>query len=308
MDGLRSLSEDVAELVETIHPAVGHVRTLQNSRRALGGGSAVVADANGHLLTNSHVIRGATAVEVDLGDGVARLADIRGDDPSTDLAVLAVSGEEPPHVALGDSNALRAGELVIAIGSPFGLERTVTLGIVSALGRTLPSPTGRTIEGVIQTDALLNPGNSGGPLVSVYGTVVGINTALHRGGQGLSFAVPANTAKFVMDEVLRHGRVRRAFLGIGAEEVLLSRKVALQHGLERPRGVAVKKVASGSPAATARLLPGDVIVQFAWHRTETVSDLHRLLVGELIGQRVQIGVLRGAGWVELEAAPAELAA
>ncbi len=206
MSSLRAFSDDVAAVVDAVSPAVLHVRTLLSGRRHLGGGSGVVVTPDGYALTNSHVIQDATAIEVELSDGRSVLADVVGDDPATDLALLRLpegcevdSGAGGPAAGglpfaeLGDSNALRVGDLVVAVGCPFGLARTVTLGIVSALGRNLASPAGRSIEGVIQTDALLNPGNSGGPLVDAEGRVIGINTVMHLGGPGLCFAVPSNT-------------------------------------------------------------------------------------------------------------------
>jgi len=307
MRTLRDLSDQVAELVEAIQPAVAHVRTLRSRGSRLGGGSAVVVDEGGHLFTNSHVVAGATGVEVDFGDGRVQIADVAGDDPSTDLALLRLPEPAPAHVELADSNRVRAGDWVVAVGSPFGLARTVTLGIVSALGRTLPSRTGRSIEGVLQTDALLNPGNSGGPLVNAEGEVCGINTALHPGAQGICFAVPSNTARFVRDEVLAHGRVRRAWLGVAAEEVVIPRAVAERHGLGSPRGVLLRDVAADSPASRAGLRAGDVLVRLAGLRVETVSDVHRLLVGDVIGAPLELAVLRDGHWLDVEARPGEWA-
>ncbi len=309
MNPLRSLSETISALVERTGPAVGHVRTLQQDRRRLGGGSAVVIDPAGRALTNSHVVHGATAVEVELQEGSSHLADVVGDDPYTDLALLQLAGEMPfPSLELGDSNQLRVGTLVLAVGSPFGLARTVTMGIVSALGRTLLGPGGRSIDGVIQTDALLNPGNSGGPLLDSEGLVVGINTAIHPGGQGLCFAVPSNTARFVIDEVSTHGRVRRAFLGISVEEVLLPTRLVERHGLSSARAVAVRKVDPDSPADAAGLARGDVLARLAGVPIETVSDLHRLLVADVIGRKLELEVLRANTWRSVSVAPVELSA
>ena len=308
MEPLDSLSKAIAGLVERTNPAVGHVRTLLRGRSRLGGGSAVIIDPRGYALTNSHVIKKAMAVEVDLGDGSTVLTDVVGDDPHTDLAVLKLSGEHYAAVELGDSNRLRVGSIVLAMGAPFGLARTVTLGIVSALGRSLAGLSGRTIEGVIQTDALLNPGNSGGPLVGTEGTVLGINTAVHPGGQGLCFAVPANTARFVFEEVGAHGRVRRAYLGISVEEVLVPRVLAERHDLGNPRAVAVLQITPGSPAEAAGLERGDMIARFAGKRVETVSDLHRFLIGDVIGTKVELEVLRGGARRSLRVSPVELAA
>jgi len=309
MASLHELSDQIAGLVERVSPSVGHVRTLQRTRRELGGGSCVLVSPGGLALTNSHVVHGATAVEVALEDGAGMLADVVGDDPWTDLAVLSLgrSGEASALI-LGDSNGLRVGRLVLAVGAPFGLARTVTLGIVGALGRTLLGPKGRSIEGVIQTDAQLNPGNSGGPLLDVDGQVVGINTAMHPGGAGLCFAVPANTARFVMDEIVAHGRVRRGYLGISGEEIVLSRALVERHGLDGPRAVQVRGVEPGSPADTAGLQPGDVLVRLAGHPVATVSDLQRLLVGEVVGHRLELDVLRAGQWRALRVEPVELSA
>lgn len=314
MDSLRALSDRVAGLVERVSPAVGHVRTLHRTRSRLGGGSAVVIDPAGLALTNSHVVHGATAVEVELEGGAPELADVVGDDPFTDLAVLRLSRSRAyPALALGDSNRLRVGEFVLAVGAPFGLARTVTLGIVGALGRTLLGPKGRSIEGVIQTDAQLNPGNSGGPLVDVDGGVVGINTAMHAGGSGLCFAVPANTARFVLAEIEAHGRVRRGYLGISAEEITLPSAVLERHGLGSARAVVVRGLEADSPAEEAGLLDGDVLVRLAGQPIATLSDLHRMLVGAVVGRALDLDVLRGdvsrgGTWLSIRVEPVELSA
>ncbi len=306
---LRALSDQIADLVERVSPAVGHVRTLHSERARLGGGSCVVVSSDGLALTNSHVVRGSTAVEVELGEGVAELADVVGDDPYNDLALLRLARRRPyAALALGDSNALRVGEIVLAVGAPFGLARTVTAGIVSALGRTLRGARGRTIEGVIQTDAQLNPGNSGGPLIDVEGRVVGLNTAMHAGGSGLCFAVPANTARFVMEEIHAHGRVRRGYLGLSAEEIVLPKALVERHGLSAPRGVAIRAILPDSPADVAGLLDGDVLVRLAGQPIATISDLHRLLVGAVIGRKLELDVLRGGAWRTIRVEPVELSA
>jgi S1-C subfamily serine protease len=309
METLRSLSDQIAGLVERVAPSVGHVRTLHSKRARLGGGSCVVVSADGLALTNSHVVHGSTAVEVELAEGRAELADVVGDDPFSDLALLRLGHARPYRaLALADSNALRVGEIVLAVGAPFGLARTVTAGIVSALGRTLVGPRGRAIEGVIQTDAQLNPGNSGGPLVDVVGRVAGINTAMHPGGSGLCFAVPANTAGFVMREIAAHGRVRRGYLGLTGEEIVLSRALLERHGLAAPRGVLVRAVEPGSPAHAAGVLDGDVLVRLAGQGVATLSDLQRLLVGEVIGRRLELDLLRNGHWRSLRVEPVELSA
>ncbi|HEX6883439.1 MAG TPA: trypsin-like peptidase domain-containing protein [Planctomycetota bacterium] len=307
MNPLAQFSGQVADLVERSGPAVGHVRVLHGARRRLGGGSAVLVSADGLALTNSHVVHGATAVEVELVPGSAELADVVGDDPFTDLAVLRLARSAPyPALELGDSNALRVGAVVLALGAPFGLARTVTMGIVGALGRTLLGPRGRAIEGVIQTDAQLNPGNSGGPLVDVEGRVVGINTAMHPGGAGLCFAVPANTARAILTEIAAHGRVRRGYLGLSGEEALLPRAVVERHGLSAQRAVIVRAVEPGSPADSAGVQAGDVLVRLAGRPIATISDLQRLLVGAVIGRALELDLLRGASWRSVRVEPAEL--
>jgi S1-C subfamily serine protease len=307
MGFMHSLSDEVAGVVERVGPAVLHVRALQHGRHGLASGSGVLISPDGYALTNSHVVHGSAGVEAELADGRTLLADLVGDDPATDIALLKfTSNELLPHAMLGDSNALRVGDFVLAVGSPFGLAKTVTLGIVSALGRTLGTSTGRRIEGVIQTDAPLNPGNSGGPLLDGDAKVVGINTAVVQGGQGLCFAVPANTASFVTSEILAHGRVRRAWLGLAAEEVLLPKRVEREHGLRSARGVAVQRVEPNSPAARAGLERRDVIVELRGKPIESVADLHRLLDRDAINARVEVGVLRGANKLVLEVRPSEL--
>ncbi len=310
MSTLSDLSNELASVVELIGPAVVHVSALRarGRRNGMAGGSGVLIASDGLALTNSHVVHGALGVEVTLVDGRTRLADVIGDDPATDLALLRLSsGDTVPAAELGDSNALRVGEFVIAVGSPFGLARTVTCGIVSALGRTLASQEpGRAIEGVIQTDAPLNPGNSGGPLLSTSGRVIGINTAIVQFAQGLCFAVPSNTASWVIGELLKNGRVRRAWLGVGAEEVLLPQAVAHQLDLAAARGVAVRSVAPNSPALEAGVAENDVIVALGSVPIRSVADLHRALGGEAIEVATTLSVVRKAKKVELSVRPREL--
>lgn len=273
----------------------------------MASGSAVLIDSDGYVLTNSHVVRGATAIEADLSDGRSRIADVVGDDPSTDLALLRVHDVGGiAHARLGDSNRLRVGDFALALGSPLGLARTVTLGIVSALGRTLRSEAaGRVIEGVIQTDAPLNPGNSGGPLVDASGAVVGINTAVVAGAQGLCFAIPSNTAAFVASEIRAHGRVRRAWLGIGAEEVLIPKAAADALKLASPRGVAVRTIEPNSPAQRAGVAPRDVITAVGGKAIASVADLHRALNHEAIGAELALDLLRSGESQRLWIRPVE---
>ncbi len=294
------MSDELAGVADQVSPAVLHVRVLAARGSGMGGGSGVLVSPDGYALTNSHVVRDAAGIEATLSDGRTILADLIGDDPASDLALLRIASPRSlPFVPLGDSNGLRPGHLVAAVGAPFGLSWTVTWGIVSALGRTLASQVaGRVIEGVIQTDAPLNPGNSGGPLLDAEGRVVGINTAVFAHAQGLCFAVPSNTA-------LRHGHVRRALLGIAGEEVLMPTAVARGAGLEGARGVAVRSVARGSPAAVAGVRAGDIVVSFAGKPIATVADLHRLLDSGAIGTEALLEVLRAGRRTPLRVRPVE---
>ena len=257
-----------------------------------GVGSGFVFTPDGLILTNSHVIAGATTTWVTLLDGRRLHADVLGDDPDTDLAVLRVSAHDLRPAELGDSSTLIPGQLVVAIGNPFGFQHTVTAGVVSALGRGLRARTGRLMENLIQTDAALNPGNSGGPLVTSTARVIGINTAIIRGGQGIAFAVPVNTAREVITALLRDGRVRRAVLGISAQTTAIARRIVHDHTLPTDHGVLVSEVQPGSPADVAGLMPGDVVIDFGGTPVTTIDALHRELKGDRIGQPVPLRLLR----------------
>jgi S1-C subfamily serine protease len=304
---LENLSAEFAALIERVGPAVLHVRTLRETRPAMSGGSGVVVTPDGYALTNHHVVHGATAVEAALSDGRTLVADVVGTDAATDLAVLRLPNDGAFAFApLGDSNSLRPGAIVLALGSPYGLTWTATAGIVGATGRTIASQAaGRAIEGVIQTDAALNPGNSGGPLLDAGGRVVGINTAVLLDAQGLCFAVPSSTAAFVLSEILRHGRVRRAWLGIGAEEVLVPGPVARANRLDPARGVVVRGIEPGSPAALAGLRRGDVIVSLRGLPARTTADLHRLLDASAIDAPLSLDLLRDGRRLSLVVRPVE---
>jgi S1-C subfamily serine protease len=257
-----------------------------------GAGSGFVFTPDGLILTNSHVVNRSRSVWVTLLDGRRLGADVIGDDPDTDLAVLRVSAHDLHAVTLGESSALVPGQLVIAIGNPFGFQHTVTAGVISALGRGLRSQTGRLMENLLQTDAALNPGNSGGPLVTSQGAVVGVNTAVIRGGQGIAFAVPINTARDVVSALIRDGRVRRAVLGVSAQTAPILRRFVHDHNLPHDRGALVSDIQTGSPADRAGLQPGDVIIDFGGTPTPTIDALHRQLTGDRIGQPVPLRVLR----------------
>jgi S1-C subfamily serine protease len=299
-------SRTVTRAVEAVAPAVVSITVTHanpEARRPEGqaNGSGFVFAADGLILTNSHVVEGAPRVEVTLADGRDCGADVVGRDPDTDLAVLRISASDLTAAALGDSRLLRPGQLVVAIGNPYGFQHTVTAGVVSALGRSLRSRSGRLIEQVIQTDAALNPGNSGGPLVAGDGRVVGVNTAIIAGGNGLSFAVPISTALMVVPSLLRDGRVRRGYLGIAGQDVPLLRRVTRFHRLAQAGAVLVTSIEKGGPADAAGVVDGDLLVSFDETVIESLDDLHRALTDDRIGTRVTLGILRGAARFDIAA-------
>jgi len=301
---LDAYSRIVAQIADDVGPAVVRVEGIDGNRRA-GIGSGVIIAADGLVVTNSHVVNGARRVRVALVDGEITRADVIGDDPDTDLALLRSDlPSGTGRAALGDSSTVRRGHLVVAIGNPLGFESTITAGVVSALGRSLRSRNGRLIDDVIQTDASLNPGNSGGPLVSSNGTVVGINTAMIGGAQGLCFAVSSNTAQFVVGEFVAHGRVRRAQLGIAAQTVPLPRRIALRIGAGT-QAVRVEDVEPGGPGACAGLLRGDVIVALDGHPVTGADDLMRLLGADRIARIVEVSALRDGHVRKIAVTPAE---
>jgi S1-C subfamily serine protease len=291
---LDAYSRAVISTVDRVGPAVVRVERIADDKNAGGGvGSGVAISGDGLVLTNSHVVGGASRVRLAFADGSEREARVLGDDPDTDLALLRTDlPAGTPAATLGDSKALRRGQLVVAIGNPLGFESTVTAGVVSALGRSLRATSGRLIDDVIQTDAALNPGNSGGPLVSTLGEVVGINTAMISRAQGICFAVASNTAVFVVSEFIRHGRVRRAHIGIAAETVPLPRRLALATG-SGTRAIRISEVMSGGPASAAGLLKGDLLLSLEGTPIEGADDLIRLLGAERIGRDTVVAILRG---------------
>ena len=303
-------SQAVVDVVDHVGPAVVRVETPADpqSRRRGGTGSGVVISPDGLVLTNSHVVQGATTVRLALADTRTVKARVLGDDPHTDLALLRVVDDVSlPAARLGDSKGLRRGQLVVAIGNPLGFESTVTAGVVSALGRSLRAQTGRMIDDVVQTDAALNPGNSGGPLVSSRGDVIGINTAVIAGAQGICFAVASNTASHVVSEIVRHGRVRRAFIGVAGQTVPLPRRLALALGLAQPRGVAITSLESDGPAAKAGLQPGNIVVTLDGAPVTGADDLVRLLGGDRIGVETILTVIVGTNLRRIAVVPAERA-
>ena len=301
---LDAYSRVVSRVAIDVGAAVVRVDSIGAHRR-VGMGSGVVIAGDGLVLTNSHVVAGTRRVRVSLADGHETAADVIGDDADTDLALLRAELPRGTSAAtLGDSKALRRGHLVVAIGNPLGFESTVTAGVVSALGRSLRSRNGRLIDDVIQTDAALNPGNSGGPLVSCGGAVVGINTAMIGGAQALCFAVSSNTARFVLGEFIAHGRVRRAHLGIGAETLPLPRRLSLEAGVGS-HAVRVGEVEPGGPAVRAGLARGDIVVALDGCSVSGADDLVRLLDGTRIGSAVEITVIRNSRVERLTVVPVE---
>ena len=271
----------------------------RRSRAQAGTGSGFVFATDGLILTNSHVVEDASAIDVTLPDGRERQADLIGQDPDTDVAVLRISASDLTALAFGNSQAIRPGQVVIAIGNPYGFQHTVTTGVVSALGRSLRARTGRLIEHVIQTDAALNPGNSGGPLVTSAGQVIGVNTAIIAGGQGLSFAVPIRTVVTVLPALLRDGRVRRGYLGVAGQDVPLLRRVTRFHRLAQASGVLVISLEQDGPARDAGLREGDIIVSLDTTAVSSLDDLHRELTEERIGTAARLGVLRDSARLDL---------
>jgi S1-C subfamily serine protease len=291
---LDAYSTAITDVVDRVGPAVVRIDVWHSANAArAGSGSGVIVAPDGLVLTNSHVVGGASRVELMTTEGRALPARVVGDDPDTDLALLRVDAPVTlPAARLGDSKQLRRGQLVVAIGNPLGFESTATAGVVSALGRSLRSRTGRLIDDVIQTDAALNPGNSGGPLVSSRGEVIGINTAVIQGAQGICFAVASNTAQFVLGQLVRHGRVRRAFIGISAQQTAIPRRMQLAAGLDQSSAATITASEGGSPANRSGLLTGDMIVRLDGEPVTGADDLIRLLTGERIGREIEIGVLR----------------
>jgi S1-C subfamily serine protease len=303
---LDALSTGIAALVDRAGPAVVRVEAARNGRPAGGIGSGVVISPDGLVLTNSHVIHGHHEARLSDTEGRSLEARLIGEDRDTDLALLRVTAARRlASAVLGDSKELRRGQLVLAIGNPLGFEFTVTSGVVSALGRSLRASNGRLIDDVVQTDAALNPGNSGGPLVSTRGEVVGINTAVIAGAQGICFAVASNTAQFVVGELIRHGRVRRAYIGVSGQTVPVPRRFAQEFGLENRLGVLVAGIEGDSPAAAAKLAPEDIIVRLGGETVAGVDDLVRLLDGTRVDRSVPLSVLRAGQIVELTVRPIE---
>jgi S1-C subfamily serine protease len=301
-------SEAVSSVVDTVGPAVVRVDTRDrvDGKPRGGTGSGVVISPDGLALTNAHVVNGAREIRLSDTEGRTTEARLLGIDPDTDLALLrADAARSFAFAPLGDSKTLKRGHIAIAIGNPLGFESTVTAGVISALGRSLRATTGRTIEDVIQTDAALNPGNSGGPLVSSRGEVIGINTAVIMGAQGICFAVASNTANHVLSEIIMHGRVRRAYIGVGAQTVPVPRRRAIEAGIENRLGAMLTTIDQSGPASQAGLLSHDLVVRLDGEPVTGIDDMIRLLDRSRIGKRLTVEVLRLGRLRSFEITPTE---
>jgi S1-C subfamily serine protease len=306
---LDAYSNAVIDVTERVGPAVVRVETAPGASKARqrgGIGSGIVISPDGLVLTNSHVVGASKQIRLRDHEGVVTDARVLGVDPDTDLALLRADGmRDLRYAALGNSKNLRRGQLVVAIGNPLGFESTVTAGVVSALGRSIRSVSGRTIEDVIQTDAALNPGNSGGPLVSTAAEVIGINTAIISGAQGICFAVASNTAQFVLSEIIRHGYVRRAYIGVSAQTAPIPRRHAVLAGIEHKMGALLAQLEPDAPAAHAGLLPGDVVIRLDGIDVNGVDDLIRILDRDRIGRGIEMEVLRMGRLRVIDVSPIE---
>ena len=294
--------------IEVRQPAEGRKAMPRSSRDMQASGSGFIFTPDGFILTNSHVVHGAEGIEVALPDGRRYQAQMVGDDPDTDLAVIRIPAQGLLAVHLGDSESVRVGQLVIAIGNPYGFQYTVTAGVVSALGRSLRAGSGRLIDSVIQTDAALNPGNSGGPLVTSRGDVIGVNTAVIMPAQGICFAIGINIAKFVVASLIKDGKVRRSYIGVGGQNVPLVRRIVRFHDLPVASGVMVVSIEADSPALRAGLRVGDIIVGFGGVAVAGIDGLHKLLTQEKVGVTFPITVIRGTEKLGLPIVPGEVKA
>src|SRR5713226_1707143 len=304
---LDAYSRAVVAAAERVGPAVAHLEVELGANQRRGAGFGFAPD--GLLLTNSHVVHRARRIRATFADGFSRDADLLGEDPDTDIAVVRIGTNAGAHalpsVVLGSSRGVRVGQLAIAIGNPYGFQHTVTAGVVSALGRSLRAQTGRLIDDVLQTDAALNPGNSGGPLVDSRGEVIGVNTAIIPGAQGICFATAIDTVNWVVMQLLRNGRVQRGYLGIAGATLPLARRIARHFQLENVRAVRVESVEAGGPSTGAGLQAGDLIVSFEDQPVNGIDDLHRLLTADRIGRASRLTVVRRTEKLEFSVIPSE---
>jgi len=301
-------SETVSGAAATVAPAVVNIqiKNPHSGRGGEGGGSGFFIAPDGFILTNSHVVHGAKTIEVTLHDARTFRAALIGDDPDTDLAVIRIDATQLAFLPFADSKRLRVGQIAIAIGSPYGFQQTVTAGVVSALGRSMRAQSGRLMDDIIQTDAALNPGNSGGPLVDSSGKVIGVNTAVILPAQGLCFAIAANTAQLVAGWLIRDGKIRRSYLGLAGQNTTIHPRLVRHHKLSKTQGILVAGIESDGPARKSGLLEGDIIITFKGSPITSIDDLHRALVGEEIGINSILTVIRGVEMVDLSVVPQEL--
>jgi S1-C subfamily serine protease len=302
---LDAYSAAVVRAAEEVGPSTVNIEVRRPDGQRQGSGSGFIITPDGFALTNSHVVHGAGRIEATLPDGRHPDAHVVGDDPDTDLAVVRIFAPQLHPVRLGESRGVRVGQVAIAIGNPYGFQCTVTAGVVSALGRSFRANTGRLIDNIIQTDAALNPGNSGGPLVNSRGEVIGVNTAVILPAQGLCFAIAIDTAKYVAGWLIKDGKIRRSQIGVGGQNVPLHRRLVRHYQLSAPSGVLVIAVAPASPAARAGLRQGDVMVEFDGQPVPSIDALHKLLTGDLIGTVSHLTIIRGTEKLTLPITPAE---
>jgi S1-C subfamily serine protease len=309
---LDAYSQAIIRVAERVSPSVVNIDVQQQvqgrqqrPQERHGNGSGFICTPDGYILTNSHVVHDAVKISVTLSDGREAPAEMIGDDPETDLAVIRIHSPNLVPARLGNSQAIKVGQVAVAIGNPYGFQCTVTAGVVSALGRSLRSQSGRMIDNVIQTDAALNPGNSGGPLVNSQGEVIGVNTAVILPAQGICFAIGVNTAKFVAGQLINYGKVTRSYIGIGGQNVPLHRRIVRFYNLTNESGILVVSIEPGSPAEKAGLKEGDVIIRYEGQDLTEINDLHRLLTDKEVGVKASLTVIRHAEMVTLRIVPEE---
>lgn len=314
---LDAYSRAVISAAEKVSPSVVYIEVQQSTRagtrgparrprEARGSGSGFIFTPDGFILTNSHVVHNAQRIDVTVMDGREYQAELIGDDPHTDLAVIRINAPNLVPAHLGEAQRIRVGQLVLAIGNPYGFQYSVTAGVVSALGRSLRSQSGRLMDAVIQTDAALNPGNSGGPLVNSRGEVIGVNTAMILPAQGICFATSIDTAKFVASRLIRDGRVSRSYIGLAGQDVPLPRRIVRYYNLPVESGILVVSFEAESPARKGGIREGDVIIGFDRHATKGIDDLHKLLTEDRIGNASSLTVIRGTQKLSITVTPAEM--